>query len=559
MNTFKFSTLAFIAVLVPLAAVLPVQPVAAQSAPLLTIDSCDDSAYPTVVCTVFPDDGTGLPASGLTAQAFSVTVDGSVPVADLAVESFTNDAVVVDTMLVVDFGMTRREQSLPQLREASERILVSLPATDQVGFVAVTGKVDLGDTNNPPLDDTREKDFAVVEQGRNNIINMIRQLSPVPATPLYDALCKAIILTTKRQIGTRAVVVISDGFDANASVACKEDDPIFRANRDRVPVFAIGVGSRTNVGYLKRLAIQTNGVFLEAADPAETVARFAEVQSRLKTRYRVSFTSPAPADNASRTVEITLNLAGARPSQRTQIRAVGPEQPTVAAAEPVTVDPTAEPPAPTAAPELPAGNPTLLRLTTPPLLFATLALGAVIVIGLVSLLVLLANQRKKKQEITRPFQQPFAAEERPTDVTSVRATDRVEDFDRTSVLGMPEESRTQVLGEGKTMVFKPPVARLRVTSGAQKDRVANIGGMSETLIIGREAPDLPEAGGLKLNSQFVSRRHAEIIVENERMLLRDLNSASGTKVDGVPVRDQQIELKPGSVIEFGDVSAVVEA
>lgn len=51
----------------------------------------------------------------------------------------------------------------------------------------------------------------------------------------------------------------------------------------------------------------------------------------------------------------------------------------------------------------------------------------------------------------------------------------------------------------------------------------------------------------------VSRIHALLWTEDGRVLVRDLGSANGTLVDGIPVTDRPAELRPGSVLTLGPV------
>ena len=96
----------------------------------------------------------------------------------------------------------------------------------------------------------------------------------------------------------------------------------------------------------------------------------------------------------------------------------------------------------------------------------------------------------------------------------------------------------------KTPVMPPDALRLRIVSGPDTGR--------ETLIL----PDMqrvtlgtrPESE-VPLTDPTVSRRHAEIVLENDRYLLRDLGSTNGTYVDNVRVEEAYVE--PDSVIRVG--------
>ena len=64
-------------------------------------------------------------------------------------------------------------------------------------------------------------------------------------------------------------------------------------------------------------------------------------------------------------------------------------------------------------------------------------------------------------------------------------------------------------------------------------------------LIGRDSPDLP------LTDNTVSRRHAELLRKNgEKWLIRDLNSANGTYVNGVKL-SASLELKQGDQVRCG--------
>ncbi len=57
-----------------------------------------------------------------------------------------------------------------------------------------------------------------------------------------------------------------------------------------------------------------------------------------------------------------------------------------------------------------------------------------------------------------------------------------------------------------------------------------------------------------VNSQSVSRRHARLFVQNDRLLIEDLDSLNGTRVDGLEtVPDKPVQIREGSTLELGSV------
>jgi DNA-binding CsgD family transcriptional regulator len=61
---------------------------------------------------------------------------------------------------------------------------------------------------------------------------------------------------------------------------------------------------------------------------------------------------------------------------------------------------------------------------------------------------------------------------------------------------------------------------------------------------------------LVVDDPSISRKHAEIRIREDRLLLKDLQSRNGTFVDGQPI--QAIEVSEGQVVRFGKVSFTVQ-
>ncbi|MBM3999296.1 MAG: FHA domain-containing protein [Planctomycetes bacterium] len=82
---------------------------------------------------------------------------------------------------------------------------------------------------------------------------------------------------------------------------------------------------------------------------------------------------------------------------------------------------------------------------------------------------------------------------------------------------------------------------LRVVDGA--DRGRSFDGLRTPVTIGRE-----EGNSIQLNDDRVSRFHVKIQEDNERVVLTDLESTNGTKVNG-----EDIQLR---ILRFGDMISV---
>jgi pSer/pThr/pTyr-binding forkhead associated (FHA) protein len=89
---------------------------------------------------------------------------------------------------------------------------------------------------------------------------------------------------------------------------------------------------------------------------------------------------------------------------------------------------------------------------------------------------------------------------------------------------------------------------LRVDSGHRVGAMIRVSGPS--FVIGRA-----EGCQLRPASQHVSRRHAEIVVKDEAMILRDLGSRNGTLLNGEKITGA-VPLDDGDRIEIGPLAFV---
>jgi pSer/pThr/pTyr-binding forkhead associated (FHA) protein len=70
-------------------------------------------------------------------------------------------------------------------------------------------------------------------------------------------------------------------------------------------------------------------------------------------------------------------------------------------------------------------------------------------------------------------------------------------------------------------------------------------------VVGRQ-----EDANLRIPLPAVSRRHAEIVVDDDSLTVRDLGSSNGTYVNGERIQEAQI--KPGDVLALGDFQLVAQ-
>lgn len=119
----------------------------------------------------------------------------------------------------------------------------------------------------------------------------------------------------------------------------------------------------------------------------------------------------------------------------------------------------------------------------------------------------------------------------------------------------PTRSTVEPVGGDLTMVFeipevRSPAAVLRAISRDGREHDVRIDGT--LLTIGRAADN-----GLALDDAKVSRHHARLRARYGMLVLTDLDSTNGVRVNGVRVAE--VALGVGDRIEIGDTLLVVEA
>ncbi len=83
---------------------------------------------------------------------------------------------------------------------------------------------------------------------------------------------------------------------------------------------------------------------------------------------------------------------------------------------------------------------------------------------------------------------------------------------------------------------------------------AHLDASNPRVLIGRDE----YSANLVVPDPTVSRRHAEVFLQNGRVFVRDMGSSNGTWVNGSPVGSHEVELSPGQQVFLGHVPLLVE-
>ncbi len=131
------------------------------------------------------------------------------------------------------------------------------------------------------------------------------------------------------------------------------------------------------------------------------------------------------------------------------------------------------------------------------------------------------------------------------EVTEI-VTENLSTADETSVFQGESLGRTQIFSEGLDSVGAF-LGWLVITEGPDKWKEFHIPLDLGQIIVGRG-----EAADIRLNDESISRIHISIRKKEDAFYLTDLDTDSGTKVNGKSV--ERVKLQDGDLIQIGNTS-----
>jgi len=579
----------------------------AQGILITNLDALDTSAYPTMRALVTVTDENGIPVRDLDAKAFELNDDERGTFSPDKVEVVANQKAAVSVMIVVDLSGTMRGKPLQAAKDAIAKFLEALlnepNDPDRAAFIGFTQKVKVTDVT--ITDETREVGFTNDMGKLLNVINFVDVDTGTGGTPLYDAIFRAVKITAQ-QPGRRVILLMTDGKDQGSTLT--GSDPIDEANRQRIPIFPIGLSTgRLDVQYLQRVAVRTGGQYQSAPSPDELTQLFQNVLAQLKEQYVLTYMSRVPqVDGQPHTLSVQVTTSRGQNSSKltyTLGQAVTPT-PGEVSASPV---PGATP-EPGATPIPTSGGTDMMQWISNnmTLVIAIAAAGLLLLLMLVIAIVIVVRRRGAATEYEAgPYpQQSFEGATVPGAQSplggpvsgGLPSMPTVSPASSAAPSGASTGARTQ-LASGTPPPFGPgpapfqpaappppfPAAPAPFQPAASKAAEAPVTPPTsgKTVVIQRgpkmkvlgilvdkkqsskrfdidkPAVTVGRAPGndLIVDHPTVSRQHATIKVEGQDFRLFDLGSANGTFVDDQRLRDPVV-LEDGVTVRFGEAEYV---
>jgi VWFA-related protein len=360
-------------------------------------------------------DENGIPVRGLEQKAFELDEDGRGAFTPDQVQVVANQKAAVSVTIVVDLSGTMRGKPLQAAKEAMGKFLEALlneaNDPDRAAFVGFGQKVNVTETT--ITDEKREVDFTNDMGKLLNVINFVDVDTGTGGTPLYDAIFRAVKITSQRP-GRRAILLMTDGKDHGSTLTAS--DPIDEANRQRTPIFPIGLSTgQLDTQYLERLAVRTGGQFQSTTTPDELTQLFQNVLAQLKEQYVLTYSSRVPKVDSqahSLTVQVTTPRGqGISKLTYTLGQPATPASVTGATPAPGTSTTPITTPAPAATPTLQPRGTNMMQWVSENivLVMAIVVAAFLLLLMLVIAIVLVLRRRsaKPESEYAPPYTPPF--------------------------------------------------------------------------------------------------------------------------------------------------------
>ncbi len=264
-------------------------------------------------------DRNGLPVSGLTPENFSFLEDSrAIRVENVNV---TQDAPI-SVCLAIDVSGSMVGPKMVSARNAAASFIDQMGPDDTACVIAFSDRIDVNSplTLNPPKELGFTGDRAALKQFIASL-----EADPQPGTPLYDSALKAIKLVASQPLGTRAVILFTDGKDERlsddgtqvlpGSISARED-PSREAQAAHIPVFTIGLGD-VDADYLSSLAVQTGGRYQRADNPEQLTQLFGNIAAQLKSQYAVTYKTRLYPDDQDHILQMTVKTNNGQAETRT--------------------------------------------------------------------------------------------------------------------------------------------------------------------------------------------------------------------------------------------------
>lgn len=244
-------------------------------------------------------DSSGRPVPGLTADSFTVQIDGQ-PVSGASVDASADTALPLGMVLVMDISNTMSPTSISGAKEAFSQIIRSLRPADEATLVTISTTIT--QVVKPTSDQ------AALIAGVNSV-------TPGGRTALYAAVVQSVGFAKAAPQPQKVIVLVTEGGGrvgeefGGASGAVSRTMALEAAASGGAPLFVVGIGKEADVTFLTALATNSGGQYISASSGSEVSQLYARLSERLSLKYHLEVSLPEGLAAGSHTVSVTAARA----------------------------------------------------------------------------------------------------------------------------------------------------------------------------------------------------------------------------------------------------------
>lgn len=449
--------------------------------------------YPEIKVYIDVLDHSGIPVDALSVGQLSATI-GQIQAGVKAIKRFDQSGEGVGYVFLVDISRSIASGQFDQMKAAINLWVEKMREFDRSAIISFGEKV------NTVQDYTADRD--ALKSGVKTLAMSDNK------TQLHQGIAKAIEMSHRVDANLpsrRVIVMLSDGED-DFPGGMTRDEVLAAMKEDRVPVYAIGFSQQgkkgdANLRTLGEFARTSGGEFFDG-NGTEVGKLYESIQQKVLKSFLVKLdATKATADGKSYRLQLTVNSSGKSMTDGLDLRILSP---TGATSE----------------------------KTPPKPWYKKIPISGYGIAGgfLVLIIALFMSSRQKKA--ARLIAEE---EELKRRVAEQEAATRAEE-DKKKLEGLLTVKKAAVPG----LKMKLSVVG---NSGDQRDYGISLSGRA---CIGRSS----ECNLAISDDEEISKRHCELTMEGNYVMISDLNSTNGTFVNGVPVKTGHL-LKTGDLLLLG--------
>jgi len=290
----------------------------------IEIRGITDTNLPDLTLFVNVEDAFGVPVTGLTAEDFTISIDGA-PARIVSVENVAQDNLPISVALAIDTSESMMGPPLEDAKGAALAFLDNLVPGDEVALLTFNTTTSVVHPFTTDLDAIRASVNNLQAGGR---------------TALYDAAYGTAELAAGASNPRRFAVLLTDGNEYGRASTHTPDEGIALAVDQNIAFYVFGIGYGIDPSYLTALSGSTRGELYQSPDTSALVNAYDFLSRYLRTHYVITVAAEVEPDGSDHSVEVTTadqtaSRAYTAPDRYPQLALDGlPEDPL---AEPVTI------------------------------------------------------------------------------------------------------------------------------------------------------------------------------------------------------------------------------